>query len=227
LTDIIKLVSIVKKFTNQTMSKKIPETTIIRLSVYYRALRQMSEQGIESTSSERLADVVGYTAAQIRKDLAYFGQFGVPGRGYYVADLKLNISRILGINREWEVVIIGAGRLGEALIAYKGFERQHFRIVGVFDNNPDKFGKVRAGLTIHDIEELPKVVAEQRVEIGILTVPADQAQAVVNRMAEAGLKAILSFVPSPLEVPEGVILRRVDLAMELEALSYYLTLKTR
>lgn len=205
------------------MNKRIPETTITRLSIYFRALSQMAEKQVETTSSEKLAEVVGYTAAQIRKDLAYFGQFGVPGRGYYVNELQSKIAKILGINNEWDVIIVGAGRLGEALLAYKGFVRQHFRIVAVFDKNLEKIGKVRSSLPILDIQDMPNLVREKGIQIGILTVPVDQAQTVVNTMAEAGLKCILSFVPMTLEVPNGLVLRRVDLAMELEALSYRLT----
>ena len=204
------------------MNVKIPKTTVSRLSIYLRALNRLEEE-VDTVSSRTLSEIVGFTAAQIRKDLAYFGQFGVPGRGYYITSLKEGIMRILGINKDWSVALVGAGHLGRALMAYKGFKQQHFIISAVFDNDPEKVGKNYLNHKIFSMDELPRLVRERKIKIGVVTVPSEEAQNAVNALVDAGVKAILSFAPATVSVPPQVKLNRVDLSIELEGLSYFLT----
>jgi redox-sensing transcriptional repressor len=210
-----------------TSAKRIPGTTIGRLSVYVRALDKLRAEGTLTTSSEKLADLVGLTAAQIRKDLAYFGQFGVPGRGYYVEPLYQELATILGINRRWKVAIAGVGHLGYALLGYNGFKKQGFDVVVAFDRNPAKIGMVFEGIPVHDIAKAAEVIAATGVELGVLAVPAAGAQDACNALVAGGLKSILSFAPERLIVPPDVVVKRVDLAMELEWLAYFVTQATR
>ncbi len=207
------------------MTEKIPDTTVTRLSIYYRALDKLKINGTETTSSERLSELVGFTAAQIRKDLAYFGQFGVPGRGYDVVSLQKEVAGVLGINRRWRCALVGVGHLGYALLAYKGFKQQGFDIVCAFDNDPDKIGKTWQGVPIYAMNEASEVMKKEKAEIGIIAVPAKAASGIVNIMSKSGIKSILSFVPHHTNLPEGVNCKHVDLAMELEWLSYYATRK--
>jgi redox-sensing transcriptional repressor len=204
-------------------AKKIPGTTISRLSVYVRALQKLRNEGVVTTSSEKLAEQIGLTAAQIRKDLAYFGQFGVPGRGYYVENLHNEIAMILGINRRWEVALAGVGHLGYALLAYNGFKKQGFDVVVAFDKDPAKIGQTWEGVKIYDIAEARSVLPECGAEIGIIAVPAASAQKACDALVAGGLKSILSFAPGRIIGPPDVTVKRVDLAMELEWLSYYAT----
>jgi redox-sensing transcriptional repressor len=203
--------------------KKIPGTTVSRLSVYVRALQKLRNEGVVTTSSEKLAAQIGSTAAQIRKDLAYFGQFGVPGRGYYVENLYNEIATILGINRRWEVALAGVGYLGYALLAYNGFKKQGFDVVIACDKDPAKIGQTWEGVKIYDIAEAPSVLPESGAEIGIVAVPAAGAQEACDAFVAGGLKSILSFAPGRVITPSDVTVKRVDLAMELEWLSYYAT----
>ncbi len=204
-------------------AKKIPGTTVSRLSVYVRALQKLRDDGVVTTSSEKLADQIGLTAAQIRKDLAYFGQFGVPGRGYYVENLYNELATILGINRRWQVALAGVGHLGYALLSYKGFKKQGFDVVIAFDKDPAKIGQTWEGVRIYDIAEAPSVLPGSGAEVGIIAVPAAGAQEVCDALVAGGLKSILSFAAGRLAAPPNVTVRRVDLAMELEWLSYYAT----
>lgn len=204
-------------------AKKIPGTTVSRLSVYVRALQKLRDDGVVTTSSEKLAERIGLTAAQIRKDLAYFGQFGVPGRGYYVENLYNELATILGINRRWQVALAGVGHLGYALLSYKGFKKQGFDVVIAFDKDPAKIGQTWEGVKIYDIADAPSVLPGSGAEVGIIAVPAAGAQEVCDALVAGGLKSILSFAPGRLAAPPDVTVRRVDLAMELEWLSYYAT----
>ena len=187
---------------------KIPEMTIRRLSVYTRCLLQLEEDGVKTISSQELAERFSLNSAQVRKDLAYFGEFGVRGIGYYVAGLKAELQRILGLDREWAVALVGFGNLGSALFHYKGFARQGFRIVVVIDDDPAKIGR--------EIESVP-----------IVAVPPEAAQAVTEQLVAAGIKAVLNFAPSRLRVRRDVRLKNVDLSIELETLSFYLAKGTR
>ncbi|MCP4231502.1 MAG: redox-sensing transcriptional repressor Rex [bacterium] len=205
--------------------EKIPDTTVTRLSIYYRALEKLKENGVETTSSERLSELVGFTAAQIRKDLAYFGQFGVPGRGYDVILLQSEVAKVLGIDRRWRCALVGVGHLGYALLAYKGFKQQGYDIVCAFDNDPDKIGKTWQRVRVYAIDDAPDIMKEEDVEMGIIAVPSDAAPRIVRIMTEAGIKSILSFVPHHTNLPDGINYKQVDLAMELEWLSYYASRK--
>ncbi len=201
---------------------KISDATITRLSRYYRSLAALEEQGQKMVSSMDLATRHGVTPAQVRKDLSCFGHFGTRGLGYSVCQLKDTIARILGLHRTWNVALVGAGSLGSALISYKEFKRQGFHIVAVFDNDPAKVGKKRRGLTISHIKSLPQMVKRENIDIGVIAVPKDVAQSIADLLVKAGLKVILNFAPVSLKATPGVTIRNVNMAMELEALSYRL-----
>ncbi|KPL16621.1 MAG: redox-sensing transcriptional repressor rex [candidate division Zixibacteria bacterium SM23_81] len=201
---------------------RISDATITRLSQYYRSLASLEEGGQEMVSSMALARKHGVTPAQVRKDLSCFGQFGTRGLGYSVCQLKETIARILGLHRIWNVALVGAGSLGSALISYKEFKRQGFHIVAVFDNDLDKVGKKRRGLTILDIRRLPQMVKKLDINLAIIAVPKDAAQSVADLLIKAGLKMILNFAPISLKASPGITIRNVNMAIELEALSYRL-----
>jgi len=202
--------------------EKVPKMAIYRLSSYKRALKALAEEGIAFTSSHELSQLTGYTAAQIRKDLALFGQFGIPGVGYKVQELLANLEKILGVHRVWEVALVGVGNLGSALLAYRRFRELGFEVTAAFDSDLFKIGKIWEGVKIEDWEKIPSVVREKGIKIGIICVPAESAQAVADKLVEGGVVAILNFAPTRVSVPEGVHLRNVDLAVELEHLSYFL-----
>ena len=204
-------------------TRKIAEATITRLSIYNRALCELKKQGVPIISSDELGDRVGCSAAQIRKDLSCFGEFGEIGKGYFVQDLRDAISRILGVDRKWNVALAGAGHLGSALLAYPGFRDRGFDIVAVFDNDLSKIGKKWEDIVIQDVSELPKTVKEQDIRIGIITAPAEVSQETTDMLTSCGVRAILNFAPASITVGEGVELRNVDLSTELECLSYFLT----
>lgn len=199
---------------------KVPEATVERLSVYLRSIKRLDNERV--LPSQELAELVGTSDGQVRKDLAYFGEFGVPGQGYRVGTLKEEISRILGVDRVWSIVLVGMGKLGAALLAYPGFKRQGFEIKVAFDNDLSKIGKVWQGVKIEDVEKIPQILFEEEIKMGIIATPAQAAQAVASKLIEGGVKAILNFAPVRIVVPDRVKLRNVDLSIELEALSYFL-----
>jgi len=201
---------------------KIPEMTIRRLSVYTRCLQQLEEDGVKTVSSQELAERFNLNSAQVRKDLAYFGEFGVRGIGYYVAGLKAELQKILGLDREWAVALIGFGNLGSALFHYKGFSRQGFRIAAIFDDDPAKIGRDVGGAPVLSSADLAREVKARGIQIAIVAVPPEAAQAVIDQLADAGIKAILNFAPSRLRAPRDTRLKHVDLSIELETLSFYL-----
>jgi len=201
---------------------KIPERTVTRLSIYLRCLEELEGDGVVSVSSGQLADRFGLNSAQVRKDLAYFGQFGVRGPGYYVGALRHHLERILGLKREWEVALVGLGNLGSALIAYKGFQEKGFKITAVFDRDPVKIGQRVEGVQVMDASKIVPAIRKRKIKIGILAVPAVSAQAVANLLVEAGVTAILNFVPAQLTVPDSVKLQNVDLSVLLKTLSYHI-----
>jgi redox-sensing transcriptional repressor len=204
-------------------SEQVSELTTNRLSVYLRCLNQLETAGVDTISSQALAEQFHLNAAQIRKDLAYFGEFGVRGVGYYVKDLRRHLRQILGLDRKLRVAVMGAGNLGLALADYPGFRREGFEIVALFDVANAKIGdESRSGVPIHDIKELKKVVRKDRIDIAVVAVPAESAQAVVEQVVNAGVKAILNFSPGSLKVPAGVKLKSVDLTVSLESLSFFL-----
>ena len=202
---------------------KIPESTAQRLSIYLRGLALFSELGTENISSDELGEYAGVNPAQVRKDLAYFGQFGVRGKGYLVRDLHSRIAGILGTDQAWKVALIGIGNLGKALASYRGFEKQGFYIKAIFDSDEKKYGKNYRGLQIYPMTDLAKVVQEESIRIGIIATPAETAQEVTDALIESGVGCILNFAPIRISVPKHIKLRYVDLSTELESLSFYLT----
>ncbi|GAW93316.1 redox-sensing transcriptional repressor Rex [Calderihabitans maritimus] len=206
---------------------KIPEAAIMRLSVYSRYLSQLDRRGVVTVSSNDIAEGVGVSPAQVRKDLAYFGEFGTRGVGYNVKDLHRHIMKILGLNYQWPVIIVGAGNLGTALCMYAGFRERGFNIVGIFDNDPNKIGHRLNNVEVYPMSRLKEVVEEEDVKIGIIAVPADHAQEVSNLLVEAGVKAILNFAPKVLNVPAEVELRNVDLSVNLEILTFNLSYRRK
>ncbi len=199
---------------------KVPEATVERLSVYLRSIKRLNDERI--LPSQELANLVGTSDGQVRKDLAYFGEFGVPGQGYRVGTLKNEISRILAVDKIWSMALVGTGNLGAALLAYPGFKRQGFEIKVAFDNDLSKIGKMWQGVMIEDVEKIPRILAEKEIKIGIITTPAKAAQATANKLIEGGVEGILNFAPVRIVVPDGVKLKNVDLSIGLEALSYFL-----
>jgi redox-sensing transcriptional repressor len=202
-------------------SRRIPEATVTRLPLYYRALLETADHGIGTVSSERLAQLAGVNAAKVRKDLSYLGSYGTRGVGYDVDHLLHEISRELGLTHDWPVAIVGMGNLGQALANYRGFGARGFRIVALFDLDPDKIGKRVGGLTVESLEDLATVTRERDIAIGMIAVPAHAAQEVADRLAGAGIRSILNFAPTVVTAPDDVSLRKVDLAIELQILSFY------
>jgi redox-sensing transcriptional repressor len=197
--------------------------TVRRLSVYSRCLAQLEEDGVKTVSSQELAVRFHLNSAQVRKDLAYFGEFGIRGIGYDAASLRAEIQKILGLDREWKVVLVGYGNLGSALFHYRGFTRQGFRVAAIVDDDPAKIGRPVDGLQILGLEDLPRIVRGQAIQIGVIAVPAEGAQPVADRLVAAGVRAILNFAPARVKVPREVRLQNVDLSIELENLSFHLT----
>jgi redox-sensing transcriptional repressor len=202
---------------------QVSELTTNRLSVYLRCLNELDALGVESISSQMLAEQFHLNAAQIRKDLAYFGEFGVRGVGYYVKDLRRHLRQILGLDRRLRVAIVGAGNLGLALADYPGFRQEGFEIAALFDTANAKIGhESRAGVPIHDIKELKRIAKREHLDIAVIAVPAPHAQPVVDQVVASGIKAVLNFSPGALKVPVDVKLKNVDLTVSLESLSFYL-----
>lgn len=203
--------------------KRIADSTVRRLSAYLRFLEDFEGRGLTTISSEELARRGGTTSAQVRKDLSLFGSFGKRGLGYSVPELKLQLGEILGLDREWRVVIIGAGKIGAALAQYRGFRQRGFVILRAYDNNPAKIGTVVEGMAVSDIEHLERDFARELPDIVVLTVPGDAAQHTLNRVVKSGVKAVLNFAPTQLQAPADVTVKTVNMAMELEGLSFALT----
>lgn len=206
--------------------KNIPSVTINRLSIYHRCLEKLIEnidkKKPKYISSSEIAEMTRINPAQIRKDLAYFGEFGKRGIGYPVIDLIRELKKILGLDRKWSVIIVGAGNLGKALVKYKGFQKKGFIIKGIFDNNPLKIGKKLDHIFIYDTKEIEKYIQAENINIGILVVPADSAQEVADKMVAGGIKAILNFAPIHIVLPPEIKIHNVDLSIEFEGLTYYL-----
>jgi redox-sensing transcriptional repressor len=203
--------------------EQVSELTTNRLSVYLRCLNELEDNGVRTVSSQALAEQFRLNAAQIRKDLAYFGEFGVRGVGYYVRDLRRHLRQILGLDQKLRVAIIGAGNLGLALADYPGFQQEGFDILALFDNQPEKIGEhSRTGVPIYDIGDLKKYVRRDGIRIAVLAVPASSSQRVVDLVVASGIKAVLNFSPGALQVPADVKVKSVDLTVSLESLSFYL-----
>ncbi len=199
-----------------------PDVVIKRLPLYARSLRYLLQDGITSVSSQELGDRINVTAAQIRKDLSYFGEFGKQGIGYDVEKLLAHIERILGLTQEWPVALVGVGHLGEAIARYEGFRSQGLRIAAVFDADPAKVGTDLNGLPVHPDSHLNRVIQEHDIRVAIVAVPATRAQEVANQLVEAGVRAILSYAPIVMQVPDTVWVRYIDPVAVLHSMTYYL-----
>ena len=202
--------------------RKIAESTVRRLSLYLRFLEEFEEQGASTISSAALATRGGTTSAQVRKDLSFFGSFGKRGMGYEVAALKTQLQEILGLNRRYRVVVVGAGKIGSALVQYQGFRDRGFDLVAIYDADPKKIGRSWNGLSVRDVTQLEKDLKHDPADIAAIVTPADAAQAVADRLVASGVTTILNFAPVQLQVPERVAVKTVNLVLELEALSYVL-----
>ena len=203
--------------------KRIADSTVRRLSIYLRFLEDFEERGLATVSSDELARRGGTTSAQVRKDLSFFGSFGKRGLGYSVPELATALREILGLGRQWRVVIVGAGKIGAALAQYRGFRQRGFSIVAAYDTNPEKIGRMLEGIEIRDMARFEADVATERPEIAVLATPTDAAQSALDRVNRAGIKAVLNFAPVQLHAPADVTVKTVNMAMELEGLTFALT----
>ena len=206
--------------------ESIPNPAVRRLSLYLRQLESFERKGRRTISSKQLGESLRLTDAQVRKDLAYFGQFGRPGIGYRVDELIAQVKRILGTDKVWNVVLVGAGNLGRALSAYRGFDSKGFHLVAVFDNDPGKIGRKVGPFTVQPLTEIPATVRKLNVRLAVLGVPADHAQEVADMLIEAGVRGLLNFAPVSLSVPADVALNTVDVAVQLEQLSFQVSLNS-
>ena len=201
--------------------RRIPDATVARLPVYLRILGELADDEVDNVSSDGLAELAGVNAAKVRKDLSYLGSYGTRGVGYEVAYLVYQIRRELGLTHDWPVVIVGAGNLGQALAGYGGFSERGFPVAGIVDVDPTKVGSVLGGVRIRHLDELSQIVQSKRVNIGVVATPTASAQDAADRLVRAGVTSILNFAPVVLAVPRSIEVRKVDLAVELQILSYY------
>lgn len=201
----------------------VPKVVVNRLSLYLRELQRLETSGQATISSGQLGALLGFSDAQVRKDLGFFGQFGYPGVGYRCEELIRAMRDILGTNQLWPVVMVGVGNLGQALLGYRGFVRQNFRIVAAFDADPSKVGQSFDGITVRAVEDLPAFVSEHAIRLGMIVVPAERAQEVAERLVAAGIDGIVNFAPVTLTLPPKIQVVAVDLAIELEQLSFAVT----
>lgn len=201
--------------------RRIPEATVARLPLYHRSLVELTRAKTPTVSSETLAEMSGVNAAKVRKDFSHLGTYGTRGVGYDVENLLVQIGRELGLTQNWPVAILGVGNLGRALASYGGFSARGFRVAALLDADPSKVGQKVGGLSVRAIEDLPEVVAEHAIAIGIIAVPGNAAQDVADALVAAGVNSILNFSPAVVNVPSNVAVRRVDLSVELQILSYY------
>lgn len=202
-------------------TRHVPDATVARLPQYLRSLVEEAERGAMTVSSDRLAELAGVNAAKVRKDLSYLGSYGTRGVGYDVEFLVFQIRRELGLTQDWAVAVVGVGNLGRALAGFGGFRARGFQVVALFDDDPAKVGRTIEGIDVRPTSELAAVAAQRAVQIGIIATPADVAQDVADALVEAGVTSILSFAPAVLHVPDEVVLRKVDLSMELQILSFH------
>jgi redox-sensing transcriptional repressor len=202
-------------------TRRIPEATVSRLPVYLHILVEQGREGVQGISSERLAELAGVNAPKVRKDLSYLGSYGTRGVGYEVDYLIYQVRRELGLEHEWPVVIVGAGNLGQALAGYGGFSGRGFPVAGIVDVDPAKLDTVVGGARVRPLDELSQIVAARQISIGVIATPTLAAQDAADRLVEAGVTSILNFAPVVLSVPAGVTIRKVDLAVELQILSYH------
>lgn len=200
----------------------IPEVVVARLPLYTQKLNQLLREGRESVSSQEMADHLGITSAQFRKDISFFGGFGKQGTGYNVIKLLESLRSVLNLDRIWEVALVGVGRLGQALMSYHGFSSTGFEIVMAFDNDPEIIGKSIAGIKVLDVKEMQKQICHREIPIAILTVPAASAQEIADQMIACGVKAIMNYTPTTLKVPKGIKLANIDPVLSLQTITFYL-----
>lgn len=209
--------------TGEEHNSEIPDIVIRRLPIYARSLQYLSSEGIDTVSSGDLGARLGVSAAQIRRDLSYFGEFGKQGKGYNVDYLLEQIGAILGLNREWSVALVGVGHLGRALLHYDVFSTQGFCFKALFDHNPEKIGHRIADLQVYGMDDMPEVIKSENIKMAIMAVPADGAQQAANALVESGVKAILNYAPIIVQVPPHVKIRHIDPVIALQSMTYYLT----
>jgi len=202
-------------------ARGIPDATVARLPVYLRALNALTEQGVSTCSSNDLAENAGVNPAKLRKDLSYLGSYGTRGVGYDVEYLRYQIAREIGQTQDWDVVIVGVGNLGSALSAYQGFSTRGIRVAALVDADPKRVGTTISGITVSSLDDLPAIVEERAISIGIIATPGMAAQEVADRLVAAGVTSILNFAPALVQVPDGVDVRKVDLSIELQILAYH------
>lgn len=216
-----------RKPAETPLEPAVPKAVVTRLSLYLRELEHLVRDGHATTSSNRLGGTLGFTDAQVRKDLAYFGHFGYPGIGYRCDELIAAIKRILGTDQQWPAALVGAGNLGRALLGYRGFQQRGFRIVAAFDTDPGKIGERIEGLTVEHLDRLPEIAKKLRIRLGMIAVPAAAAQVVADRLAAVGVEGILNFAPVTISLPDRVSQIGVDLAIELEQLAFSVVQRPR
>ncbi len=204
------------------MISDIPEVVILRLPLYARVLAGLEAQGTDVVSSQTLGNLLQSTPAQIRKDLSYFGRFGKQGRGYRVSGLLKELRNILGLERHWSVILVGVGRLGRAVLSYDGFAPQGFNMIAAFDSDKSRTGQRIGNVVVQDISQLPDVVKAHKIDIGIVAVPAEYCQDVINLLVAQGIKAILNYAPAQPRVPNGVWIRDIDPVVALQSMTYHL-----
>lgn len=203
--------------------KRIADSTVRRLSIYLRFLEEFEGNGLATISSDELARRGGTTSAQVRKDLSFFGSFGKRGLGYSVPELAAAIREILGLQREWRVIIVGAGKIGAALAQYRGFRQRGFQIIAAYDTNPEKIGRTLDGVTVRDMARLEADIAADKPDIAVIAIPSEGAQETLDRLVRSGMTAVLSFAAAQLHAPPEVTVKTVNMAMELEGLTFALT----
>lgn len=203
-------------------SFEVPEVVVLRLPLYVRALNQLRDGGTDVVSSQQLGSLLQMTPAQIRKDLSYFGRFGKQGRGYDVRFLLRELREILGLDREWRACLIGVGRLGHAIINYPGFSPEGFKIVAAFDGDPKQVGTEIGGFTVRPMSDLAETVKEMKISIGIVAVPASEAQEVIENLIENNVKGILNYAPVAPQVPMNTVIRNIDPVLSLQSMTFYL-----
>ena len=216
-----------KRKKDEVAAGTVPTAVVARLSLYLRELQRLTREDQQTTSSTQIGNLLGFTDAQVRKDLAYFGQFGHPGIGYRCNELVAQIKRILGTDREWPVALVGVGNLGRALLGYKGFDQQGFRIAAAFDVDPSKIGTKIGDISVHHLDEMADIAQQASIHLAMITVPSPAAQEVAQRVVEAGIEGILNFAPVTVSLGPQVHVEGVDLAIELEQLSFALINRTK
>ena len=201
---------------------EVPDVVVLRLPLYVRALSQLMGEGARVVSSQQLGSLLQMTPAQIRKDLSYFGRFGKQGRGYEIRFLRDELYEILGLDRQWPTCLVGVGRLGEAVINYPGFAPEGFEIVSAFDSDPQQVGTMVGTVRVRPMSDLGPAIADENVAVGIVAVPAEQAQGVIDQLVESGISGILNYAPIAPKVPPSVVIRNIDPVLSLQSMTYYL-----